>query len=157
VDEQAATRTQLLAAIAIARIRPMSHMIEATELALRLRSQFVAEPLYQRDGVSDCRASVSSLPPRRDLDRPAHLTTSMAMPRTCLDTADAIELAEGGKTLAPLSSLWPSPMASPSTAPLPYDSLRLSDHQINGQHIGVGNWFESDLGRRICAGQSPET
>jgi hypothetical protein len=24
----------------------------------------------------------------------AHLTTSMAMPRTCLDTADAIELAE---------------------------------------------------------------
>src|SRR5450432_3786396 len=60
VDEQAATRTQLLAAIAIARIRPMSHMIDATELALRLRSQFVAQPLHRRDGVSDCRASVSS-------------------------------------------------------------------------------------------------
>src|SRR4029077_20629592 len=43
-DEQAATRTQLLAAIAIARIRPISHMIDATELALRLRSQFVAQP-----------------------------------------------------------------------------------------------------------------
>ena len=31
-DEQAATRTQLLAAIAIARIRPISHMIDAAEL-----------------------------------------------------------------------------------------------------------------------------
>jgi hypothetical protein len=101
-------------------IKVGSHMIDATELALRLRSQFVAQPLYRRNGVSDCHASVSSLPPRPDPGRPAHLTTSMAMPRTCLDTADAIELAEGGKTLAPLSSLWPSPMASPSTAPLPY-------------------------------------
>jgi hypothetical protein len=70
VDEQAATRTQLLAAIAIARIRPMSHMIDATELALRFRSQFVAQPLHQRDGFSDCRASVSSLPPRPDPRRP---------------------------------------------------------------------------------------
>jgi hypothetical protein len=49
VDEQAATTTQLLAAIAIARSRPMSHMVDATELALRLRSQFVAEPLCRRD------------------------------------------------------------------------------------------------------------
>jgi hypothetical protein len=45
VDEQAARRTQLLAAIAIARTRPMSHMIDATELALRFRGQFVAQPL----------------------------------------------------------------------------------------------------------------
>jgi hypothetical protein len=45
VDEQAARRTQLLAAIAIARIRPMSHMFDAMELALPLRSQFVAQPL----------------------------------------------------------------------------------------------------------------
>src|SRR5689334_14199395 len=90
VDEQAATRTQLLAAIAIARIRRISHMIGATELALRLRSQFVAQPLRQRDGVSDCRAPVSSLPSRPDPRRPAHLTTSMAMPRTCPGTADAI-------------------------------------------------------------------
>src|SRR5215469_4955284 len=103
VDEQAATRTQLPAAIAIAPIRPISHMIGATELALRLRSQFVAQPLYRRDGVSDCRVPVSSLPPRPDPGRPAHLTTSMAMPRTCPDTADAIELADEGTTLAPLS------------------------------------------------------
>ena len=48
VDEQAATRTQLLAAIAIARIRPMSHMIDATELlcafvASSLRSRYIGE------------------------------------------------------------------------------------------------------------------
>jgi hypothetical protein len=61
VDEQAATRTQLLAAIATARIRPMSSMIDATELALHFRSWFVVQPLHQRDGASDCCASVSSL------------------------------------------------------------------------------------------------
>src|SRR3984957_4561915 len=54
VDEQAATRTQLLAAIAIARIRPMSPMIDATELAVHFRSRFVAQPLRRRDGASDC-------------------------------------------------------------------------------------------------------
>jgi len=37
-------------------------MVDAPGLALRLRSQFVAEPLYRRDGVGDWRASVSSLP-----------------------------------------------------------------------------------------------
>src|SRR5262249_38746868 len=57
-DEQAARRTQLLAAIAIARTRPMSHMFDATELALRLCGQFVAQPLSRRDGVSDCRAAL---------------------------------------------------------------------------------------------------
>src|ERR1700685_4493289 len=54
VDEQAATRTQLLAAIAIARIPPMSPMIDATELTLPLRSRFVAQPLHRRDGASNC-------------------------------------------------------------------------------------------------------
>jgi hypothetical protein len=66
VDEQAATRTQLLAPIAIARIRPISHMIDATEPALHLRSQFVAQPLHRRDGISDCRAPIGSLPPQRE-------------------------------------------------------------------------------------------
>src|SRR5690242_8533064 len=67
-DEQAATRTQLLAAIAmaVAHIRPIAHMIGASELTLRLRGQFVAQPPHRRDGISDCRESVSSLPPRPD-------------------------------------------------------------------------------------------
>ena len=39
-------------------------------------------------------------PPRPDPGRPAHLITSMAEPRTCLDTADAIELAEALQFIA---------------------------------------------------------
>src|SRR5579862_6427851 len=50
VDEQAATRAQLLTAIAIARIRPISHMISAAELVLNLRGRFVVQPLRRRDG-----------------------------------------------------------------------------------------------------------
>src|SRR5437762_13792335 len=60
VDEQAATRTQLLAATAIARIRPIPHMIDATELALYLCTRFVTQPLHRRDGISGCRASVTA-------------------------------------------------------------------------------------------------
>src|SRR5690349_10602413 len=52
-DEQAATRTQPLAATAMARISPTLPMIGATELARRLRSQFVVQTIYRRYGVSD--------------------------------------------------------------------------------------------------------
>src|SRR5262249_26624317 len=90
-DEQAATRTQQLAAIAIARIRPMSHMIDATELALRLRGQFVAQPLHRRDGLSDCRASVSSLPPRPEPARPAPPPHSWPRPGPCPAPPEAPE------------------------------------------------------------------
>src|SRR6185437_665405 len=61
-DEQAPMRTQPPAAIAMERIRPMSHMIDAMELVLRLRGQFVAQPLHRRDDVSGCRAALLSLP-----------------------------------------------------------------------------------------------
>jgi len=68
------------------------------------------------------------------------------MPRTCLDAADATELAEEGTTLAPLSQ----PLAVADSVPAQRhcltDSLRLSNHQINGQHVGIGDWFESALG-----------
>jgi hypothetical protein len=37
VDEQAATRAQLLTAMAVARIGPISHMIDAAELVFYLR------------------------------------------------------------------------------------------------------------------------
>jgi len=55
-DEQAARRTQLPAAIAIARIRPMSHMIDATELlcafvASSLRSRYIGEMAVTLPGV----------------------------------------------------------------------------------------------------------
>jgi hypothetical protein len=39
LDEQAETRTQLLAAMAMARIGPISHMIDATKLVLRQSEQ----------------------------------------------------------------------------------------------------------------------
>src|SRR5436305_13535912 len=58
-DEQAATRTQPLTATAMARISPTLPMIGATELTLRFRSHFVAQPIYRRYGVSGLEAPLT--------------------------------------------------------------------------------------------------